>query len=407
MRVLVHDYAGHPFEVQLSRELARRGHGVTHAFAGGLLTPRGALQKTVSDPKCLDIIEVPMTASYRNDKYNFFKRHGYEVEYGRELDRYIAANKPNVVISANTPSEPQWTLVRACHRLGIPVVSWVQDIYSEAVKRLAREKLPVFGSLVGAYYGHLDARCLRGSAAVVAISEDFKPRLTSLGAAPECITVIPNWAPLDELPLRPKDNAWARRHGLNGKFVFLYSGTLAMKHNPALLQSVARRFRERDDVRVVVISEGPGADYLAAAKQTEGLGNLILLPYQDFTDLPEVLAAADVLIAVLERSAGVFSVPSKVLTYHAAGRAILAAMPGENLAAKIVCEEGSGICVEPDDEHGFTAGAGRLLEDSDLRNQAARRARLYAEKNFDITAIGDRFERILSTVTGQVPVAAR
>ena len=50
MKILVHDYAGHPFQVQLSRELASRGHTVRHAYAGGLQTPRGELQKRESDP---------------------------------------------------------------------------------------------------------------------------------------------------------------------------------------------------------------------------------------------------------------------------------------------------------------------------------------------------------------------
>jgi hypothetical protein len=53
MRLLIHDYAGHPFQVQLSRELARRGHSVIHAFAGGLLTPRGSLQKQADERPAL------------------------------------------------------------------------------------------------------------------------------------------------------------------------------------------------------------------------------------------------------------------------------------------------------------------------------------------------------------------
>ena len=32
MRILVHDYAGHPFQVHLSQRLASRGHDVTHAY---------------------------------------------------------------------------------------------------------------------------------------------------------------------------------------------------------------------------------------------------------------------------------------------------------------------------------------------------------------------------------------
>ena len=32
MKIIVHDYAGHPFQVQLSRRLASRGHEVLHLY---------------------------------------------------------------------------------------------------------------------------------------------------------------------------------------------------------------------------------------------------------------------------------------------------------------------------------------------------------------------------------------
>ena len=46
MRIIVHDYAGHPFEVQLSRELAARGHDVLHLYCGSTHTPRGDLARS-------------------------------------------------------------------------------------------------------------------------------------------------------------------------------------------------------------------------------------------------------------------------------------------------------------------------------------------------------------------------
>ena len=46
MRIVVHDYAGHPNQVYLSRELARRGHQVLHLYAGSFETPRAARRET-------------------------------------------------------------------------------------------------------------------------------------------------------------------------------------------------------------------------------------------------------------------------------------------------------------------------------------------------------------------------
>ena len=123
--------------------------------------------------------------------------------------------------------------------------------------------------------------------------------------------------------------------------------------------------------------------------------------------LPDVMGSADVLVAILEPDAGVFSVPSKVLSYLCASRPVLLAVPKENLAAKIVAESGAGLVVEPTDIAGFCAAAQQLIRFStDLREQSAKAARQYAETHFDIRNIGDQFEAILSAKTpGSEPAA--
>ena len=103
------------------------------------------------------------------------------------------------------------------------------------------------------------------------------------------------------------------------------------------------------------------------------------------------------LVAILEPEAGVFSVPSKVLTYHCAGRPILGSIPAENLAARIITREGSGVVTEPGDVDAFVEAARRLLADDELREDMGERARRYAEKAFDINRIGDEFEAVLES----------
>jgi glycosyltransferase involved in cell wall biosynthesis len=396
MRIIVHDYAGHPFQAQLSRELARRGHDVLHAFAGGLVTPRGALTRQEGDPRTFRITEVPMSPDYARNKYSFIKRRGYEVGYGRELASLVARERPDLVLSANTPTEPQWSLIRQARASRVAVVTWVQDFYSIAVDKLARKKLPLVGALAGLWYRRLDSRCFRESHGIVVITDDFEPIMREFGADPSRITTIPNWAPLEELPERPRRNAWSARHGLDDAFVFQYSGTLAMKHNPDLLRRLAVRFQGDPAVRIVVISEGPGAEWLRQRKEAENLANLVLLPFQDFREMPEVLASADALVAILEPDAGIFSVPSKVLTYHCAGRPILASIPAENLAARIISGAGSGLCSDPSDPDGFVDGAVRLRAPGPSGTGMGVAARRYAGENFDIDAIAGRFEAVFA-----------
>jgi glycosyltransferase involved in cell wall biosynthesis len=294
--------------------------------------------------------------------------------------------------------------MKYCLRHGIPLVYWHQDIYSVAIDKILRRKFPGLGAVIGARYIALEKWLLRNSDHVVTITEDFLPILTEWGLPRDRITVIENWAAREDLAVQPRDNAWAREHGLADKLVFLYSGTLGLKHNPDLLLQLARHYRSRPDVRVVVNSEGLGSDWLR--ENGRDLDNLLLLPFQPFERLPQVLAAADVLISVLEPDAGIFSVPSKVLTYLSAGRPVLGAIPAENLAARMILRNDAGLIAPPDDAQAFLAAAGKLADDPALRTRLGKNALDYAARTFDIDAITARFAGLLERVAAQ-PRGAR
>jgi glycosyltransferase involved in cell wall biosynthesis len=173
----------------------------------------------------------------------------------------------------------------------------------------------------------------------------------------------------------------------------MYSGTLGMKHKPELLLELAKHFAIHDDVVIVVIAQGAGADWLrqhADRKQQ----SLLMLPFQPYERLAEVLSAADVLISILDSDCGVFAVPSKTLSYLCAGRPLLVAAPERNLAAQIVRRAGAGQVVSDAAPESFLAAAVNLLEDAALRGTCSARAREYAERTFDIANITQQFLEI-------------
>ncbi len=391
MRILVHDYAGHAFPVQLSRELARQGHEVLHVFAAFFQTPKGPLLRQEGDPAGFQVKGLDLGRPF--EKYNFVKRVFQDRAYGKLLAQEVAAYKPQVVLGNTMSLDAQGTVLATCLRYKIGFVLWLQDFYGIAIDRFVRKKIPLLGGFVGNRYLTLERQLLKQSDHIIAITEDFVPALAGFGVDRGKITVIENWAPRDELPVRPRDNDWSRAHGLDGRLTFLYAGTLGLKHNPELLLRLAEHYRGRNDVRVVVVSEGLGADFLK--ERGAALPNLVLLPFQPFAKVPDMIASGDILIAILEPEAGIFSVPSKVLTYLCAGRPLLGAIPPENLAARLITRERAGIAVPPTDARAFVDAAERLAGDPALRQAAGKNALDYASKTFDIGAIGARFAEIL------------
>lgn len=398
-RIVVHDYSGHPGQAQLSRALARRGYEVTHQHCPSYATGKGSLQLEADDPATLSFEPCAMKGTFV--KYSIVTRIRQELSYGRRAARCIAAKEPAVAVISNVPLLAHSILARRLARRGVPMVFWHQDIYSEAIGSAARRRLPVVGTWVARLAERLERAVARRSGAIVAISPTFLDRLAAWGVADKA-TVVPNWAPIDELPLCDGDGGaaveWRARSGLDRHPVVLYSGTLGLKHDPAILASLAERLGEsHPSARVVVISEGKGRDWLEEWKRSRGVAadNLVLLDFQPYADLPAVMASADVLMAVLEPDASRFSVPSKVLTYLCSARAIVAVLPSDNSVAEILQTQGAGLVVRREDAAPAVA---LLLDDVAYRQAMGRAGRRYAERTFCPETAADRFVKVFNDV---------
>jgi glycosyltransferase involved in cell wall biosynthesis len=396
LRIVVNDYSGHPFQVELSRSLARRGHDVLHLHFADFQTPKGDLARKKDDPASFDVRGLSLGRPFAKNSY--VRRIIQERQYGKLVARTASAFRPDAVIGCNNPLDAQRELQNTCIRNNIPFVFWLQDIYSVAIGHVMSRRLPILGSLIGRRYRMLERFLLRRSDAVIAITEDFLPIVKHWGVAETRCTVIPNWAPLDSISPSPKDNPWSLKHGFADKKVVLYSGTLGMKHDPALLVDLAEQLHPRENVMVLVISEGPAADWISGEGAKRDLKNLTVLPFQPFASFSQVLGAADIVLSLIEPEAGIFSVPSKVLSYLCAGKAMVLSVPKENLAARTVMRAGAGICVEPKDRRSFFAAVKDYLDNDQARIADGRRGRVYAETNFDIDRITEKFENVIRNV---------
>lgn len=391
MRVVVHDYSGHPGQVSLSRELARRGHEVVHQYCSSYTTGRGAVERQPDDPACFHVEDLSLGDPFQ--RYSTVRRIRQEVSYGWIAARAIRRIDPDVVVLSNVPLLSLTLLIALLRIFRIRAVFWQQDIYSAAVAATATAQLGSLAAPVGKLAAGLERFAARQCAAVVPIDESFVPVLRSWGLATDRIHVVPNWAPISELPTHPRDNSWARTWGLLDAPVVLYAGTLGLKHDPSLLADAADELREV--ARFVVVTEGLGRRLLERAKATRRLDNLLLLDFQPYESVPYMHASADVLLAILEPDASRYSVPSKVLTYLCAERPLVTVMAPDNSAARVVRDAGAGRVVPPGDRAGLVEALRDLVADPGLRSQMGAAARRYAEENFDPARVADRFEAIL------------
>lgn len=394
MRLLVHDFSGHPFQVELSRELARRGHQVTHSYCPAWVSGKGRLEAEPGDALVIE----PVGPSEPIEKDQFVKRVLVEALLGWELLRQVRRTRADVAMLSNAQIPTLVVFALGMLLLRKPWVLWHQDVYAVAVKAFAGDKLGRGFRVIAGLFTIAERWVSRRSAAVVVIADSFVEVHREWGTADKT-TVIPNWAPLDEIFPVARHNPWSAENELDAVQTLLYSGTLGLKHNPTLLVGLAAAVRDAGTpVRLVVVNTGP-AEAILREEADRLEVPLTLLPFQPYDRLPEVLGTGDILVVLLEQDAGAFSVPSKTLSYLCAGRPILGFMPAENLASKLVSDVDGYVL--PPNEGSLPAAADwvrTVLADDEEQVRLGKQSRALAEREFALEGCANRFEEILESV---------
>jgi glycosyltransferase involved in cell wall biosynthesis len=392
LKILLHDYGGYPFSLQLGISLAEAGHRVHYVYSQSTqqvqrITPRRG-------DALFSCEGIRLNQPF--EKYHYLKRRYAEIEHGKRAASRVTSFQPDVVISANSPLDAQASLQDASRKMGARFMYWFQDAIGLAMSQALGEKVHLIGHFIGFYYRWKEKCLLQRSQQVILISEAFMPLMRAYDVPEEKIHVVPNWAPVDEITPEAHHNPWAVQMGLTDTFNFLYTGVLGLKHDPSIFLRMAEHFKTETDIRIVVVSGGDHLAWLRSEKEMRGLDNLVLLDFQPAEVYPQILASGDVLMGILNSDAGDYAVPSKVMSYLCAQRPILLSSPVGNAAAQIVTRAGAGLVSAPDDLAGLMNHAENLCRHGHLRDEMGRSGREYAIRHFAIHNICQVFEEIIS-----------
>ncbi|MRR10384.1 glycosyltransferase WbuB, partial [bacterium] len=194
---------------------------------------------------------------------------------------------------------------------GWPYVYNVQDIFPDAAITAGIITKP---AVIGALRRF--ERCIyRRAGRIAVISEGFRANLIAKGVPAGKIELIHNWLDAAEIAPQPRDNEFSGRHGLNGRFVVLYSGTIGLISGAEILVDCARRLSGCRDILFLFVGEGVTKETIVRMAEQQHLSNMRFLPFQERELLPQVQSSADVSVVTLKRGMGRTSVPSKILGY--------------------------------------------------------------------------------------------
>jgi colanic acid biosynthesis glycosyl transferase WcaI len=245
----------------------------------------------------------------------------------------------------------------------VPVKYWVMDLNPDQMIELGKMKA---GSVAAKMLNALQRFVLVRAADVVALDRFMAERLMKKlePRARETVagrmTVMPPWPHEDTLDevVRHEDNPFRRAHGLEGKFVVMYSGNHGYSTPVTTVLQAALAMDKSGDPRdantvFMFIGGGVGKKEVDRAIETMKPSNIRSLPYQPFKDLKYSLSAADVhLVTVGDTVVGVVH-PCKIYGAMAVARPILLVAPDPCHASDIVRDNRAGWHIR----HGDIEGA--------------------------------------------------
>lgn len=222
-----------------------------------------------------------------------------------------------------------------------PLFYWVMDINPDQIVALGLAKE---NSTIVKIFDSVNGFVLSRAKIIITLDNNMKATLERKSNKTINIFVIPPWAHDNVLFIEKKNNniEYIKQLSLENRFIVMYSGNHSPSNPLNTLLKIVEEMKE--DNSVVFLFVGGGTEKSKVEDlQKRGFSNVLSLPYQSFERLDELLATADLHVAIIgEKMVGIVH-PSKIYSALGAGRPILTIGPNESHLAQIVKEHKVGF----------------------------------------------------------------
>jgi len=271
-----------------------------------------------------------------------------------------------------------------------PIYFWVQDLWPHSVVAAGG----VGNRTVMKYLNKLTRWIYKKSDKILVQSEAFREIIENQGVARNNILFYPNSVEKLFSVSQPKDSVL---DSLPVGFRIMFAGNIGEAQDFETIIEAARLVAARNPcIKWVILGDGRKRSYVKEKIIEFNLKDQVyLMGHYPMEKMPEFYACADCLLVSLKRDY-IFSltIPSKMQSYLACGRPILASIDGEG--GKILIKAKAGLVVESESPEKL---ADKVLEFYNLteieRNLMGKNARKYFEANFERELLVDSLEQIL------------
>jgi colanic acid biosynthesis glycosyl transferase WcaI len=261
------------------------------------------------------------------------------------------------------------------------LVLWVQDLVLSGA--LTLDDLGTRSRRALSAAGRLERAAARAADRIVVCSPEFGKYFTARGVQPESIETIYNWVDVDWIQPAPAPEHARTR--------FLYAGNLGYSQGFDTLVDGA--IWAGAGVELEIVGDGnAAAEVRRLAARSDRVRVLPPVPREQF---PGLLASADAHVVVQRGVSAGANFPSKISSYLASGRPIVASIDPSTAAAALLRASGGALLVPPDSPRDLARAMRTLSIDPELRAELGRNGRRYAVDHLAKKPVLERLEHEL------------
>jgi glycosyltransferase involved in cell wall biosynthesis len=253
--------------------------------------------------------------------------------------------RDRVLVVTAPPSLPFTTALAALIK-GANYTLLLHDSYPEILIAVGKAKSTSFTVSVINFFNRW---LYKNAAKVIVVGRDMKELMQSKTDGLDIpIATIPNWADLETIEPRPRDdNQLLRELGLENKFVFLYAGNIGHPTDIETIVEAADQLKDDERFHFVFIGAGAKKAWLEKSVARKRLANVTILGQRPRGDQMNFLNACDVGIISLVPGMWGTAMPSRTYNILAVGKPILALTDNGSELARVIDEEAVGWHIEP------------------------------------------------------------
>ena len=381
------DMSGGTRHYDFAKELVKRGHKVTivassfHYSKYKDMKEYGTTEYLEETIDGIDFIWIKTPPYFGNG----ISRVKNMISYSLKVLKYIPKlnlEKPDIIVGSSVHLFAVYSAYKLSKKYDTPFVMEVRDIWPQTLIDMGISKWHPFIILLGFLERYLYKKADKIISNLPYAYEHIEKYVSK-----EKFSWISNGVDLSNIKYTPKIQ--------NKKFVISYTGAIGVANNLQVLLDVAKKLQDKKDIYFRIVGDGAQKEKLEKFVIKENLQNVSIENPVPKNEVTNILENSDVLfLSLIDSPLYRFGISlNKLFDYMASGRVIVFAGNSKNNPIK---DAHAGYSIVPDDSEELEK---TILEIYSLsqenRNEIGTKIREYAENNYSIEILVNKFETLL------------